>query len=52
MTNWPLFKQNKKLREELDKVRKERDYYERQLESERAKDLADDYNKDWVPDNR
>ncbi|MBV9179042.1 MAG: hypothetical protein JO327_02630 [Nitrososphaeraceae archaeon] len=50
--NRPSFEKNKKLREKLADARQERDYYyKRQVESERANDLADDYNNDWVPEN-
>jgi transcriptional regulator with XRE-family HTH domain len=43
----PLFEENKKLREELADARQERDFYKRQIESERANDLVDDYNTSW-----
>ncbi|MBV9178196.1 MAG: hypothetical protein JO297_14290 [Nitrososphaeraceae archaeon] len=45
------FEENKKLREELSDARQERDYYKRRVEGDVANDLADDYNKDWVPEN-
>ena len=49
--NRPSFEENKKLREDLADARIERDFYKRQLESERANDLAEDYNECWVPEN-
>jgi hypothetical protein len=49
--NRPLFETNKKLRKELADARQERDFYKRQLESERANDLAAEYNNCWVPEN-
>ena len=49
--NRPLFEENKKLREELDKVREQRDDYERELVSERIALGLDEYTTYWVPDN-
>ena len=50
--NRPLFETNKKLREELAKVTKQRDNYERELVSERMALGLDEYTTFWFPDNR
>ena len=49
--NRPLFETNKKLREELAKVRTQRDNYERELVSERMALGLDEYTTFWFPDN-
>lgn len=49
--NRPLFEENRKLREELADARIERNLYKRQIESERANDLYDDYNTTWSGEN-
>jgi hypothetical protein len=46
-----LFEENKKLREELADTRIERNLYKRQIETERANDLFDDYNTTWFGEN-
>ena len=51
MENRPLFETNEKLREQLDKVRQQRDNYATELMSERIDKVFDEYNNCWVPDN-
>lgn len=46
-SNRPLFEENRKLREELADTRIERNRYKRQIESEQATDILDDYNTNW-----